>query len=191
MPETAFEYAEWKRAKVHPDYHIEVLHSFYSVPHTLIGRQLDIRLTHRIVEIFYNHERVAVHQRRRERGGHSTIREHMPKAHQRHAGMTPETLITRAARVGYHTATLVERLMRDRPHPEQGYRSALGVLSLQRRFGCDRLDAACDRALNCNTVRYKSVHSILVTGLGKRPASMDPGPPAPRHENIRGPGYCQ
>lgn len=104
---------------MHPDYHIEVLHSFYSVPH-------------RLIEIFHNHERVAVHHRRGQRGGHSTIKEHMPKAHQRYGGMTPESLITRAARTGYHAAALVKRLMRDRPHPEQGYRSALGVLGLQR-----------------------------------------------------------
>ena len=97
LPGTPFEYAEWKRAKVHPDYHIEVLYSFYSVPNRLIGRQVDVRLTYRTVEIFYSHERVAIHQRRRERGGHSTIKEHMPKAHQRYAGMTPESLITRAA----------------------------------------------------------------------------------------------
>ncbi|PVA10234.1 IS21 family transposase [Pelagivirga sediminicola] len=136
LPDTPFEYAEWKRAKVHPDYHIEVPHSFYSVPHRLIGRQVDVRLTHRMIEIFHNHERIAAHHRRGQRGGHSTIKEHMPKAHQGY-GMTPESLITRAARTGYHAAALVERLMRDRPHPEQGYRSALGVLGLQRQFGAD------------------------------------------------------
>ena len=191
LPDTPFEYAEWKRAKVHPDYHIDVLHSFYSVPHRFIGRQVDVRLTHRTVEIFCNHERIAVHHRRRDRGGHATIKEHMPKAHQRYAGMTPETLVARAARVGYHTAVLVERLMRDRPHPEQGYRSALGVLSLRRRFGADRLEAACDRALSCGTLSYKSVQSILTTGLDKAPATPAPVPPAPRHDNIRGADYYQ
>lgn len=191
LPDTPFEYAEWKRAKVHPDYHIEVLHGFYSVPHRLIGRHVDVRLTHRMIEIFYSSERVAVHQRRGQRGGHSTIKEHMPKAHQRYGGMTPETLITRAARTGYNTAALVERLMRERPHPEQGYRSALGVLGLERRFGKDRLEAACERALVHSTVRYASVQSILVTGLDKASEPPEPMPPTPDHENIRGPGYYQ
>ena len=191
LPPEPFEYAEWKQAKVHPDYHIDVLHSFYSVPHRLIGKKVDVRLTHRMVEIFHNHDRVAVHTRRGTRGGHSTTREHMPKAHQRHAGMTPEYLITRAGRVGYHIAVLVERLMRDRPHPEQGYRSALGVLSLERRFGRDRLEAACDRALIHNTVSYASVQSILVTGLDKAATEPDPILPTPRHDNIRGPAYYQ
>ncbi|MEB3421562.1 IS21 family transposase [Salipiger marinus] len=191
LPPEAFEYAEWKQAKVHPDYHIDVLHSFYSVPHRLIGKRVDVRLTHRMVEIFHNHERVALHTRRGTRGGHSTVREHMPKAHQRHGGMTPEYLILRAGRVGHHVAVLVERLMRDRPHPEQGYRSALGVLNLERRFGRDRLVAACDRALTYNTVSYASVQSILATGLDKAVAEPAPVPPTPRHDNIRGADYYQ
>ncbi len=161
------------------------------MPHRLIGKQVDVRLTHRMVEIFHNHERVAVHTRRGTRGGHSTVKEHMPKAHQRHAGMTPEYLVTRAGRVGYHIAVLVERLMRDRPHPEQGYRSALGVLSLERRFGRDRLEAACDRALTYNTVSYASVQSILTTGLDKAVEQPEPSPPTPRHDNIRGAAYYQ
>jgi transposase len=93
--------------------------------------------------------------------------------------------------VGYHVAVLVERLMRDRPHPEQGYRSALGVLSLERRFGRDRLEAACDRALAHSTVSYTSVQSILVTGLDRAVAEPDPVRPTPRHDNIRGPAYYQ
>jgi len=189
LPDTPFEYAEWKRAKVHPDYHIEVLRNFYSVPYKLIGQQVEVRLTLRTVEIFHKHERVAVHRRRSDRTGHSTIKAHMPKAHQRHGATTPETLIKRAAKVGYHTAVLVERLMRDRPHPEQGYRSAMGVLSLQRRFGPDRLEAACDRALHVDTISYKSVQSILAKGLDKAPPSPDPVGPTPHHENIRGAGY--
>lgn len=191
LPEAPFEYAEWKRAKVHPDYHIEVLQGFYSVPHRLIGRQVDVRLTHRMIEIFLNHERVAVHHRRGQRGGHSTVKEHMPKAHQRHGGMTPESLITRAARTGYHAAALVERLMRDRPHPEQGYRSALGVLGLERQFGRDRLEAACTRALSVNTVSYASVRSILITRLDQAPEPPAPIIATPIHDNIRGPGYYQ
>lgn len=135
LPNQPFEYAEWKRAKVHPDYHIEVLHGFYSVPPRLIGRQVDVRLTHRMIEIFYNHERVAVHNRRGQRGGHSTVREHMPKSHQRHGGMTLETLVSRDARIGYHVAALIERLIRERPHPEhRAPRGDTQALSVAREW---------------------------------------------------------
>ncbi len=96
LPSEPFEYAEWKGAKVHPDYHIAVQHTFYSVPHHLIGRRVQVRLSHRAVEIFYKHKRVASHIRRGERGGHVTVPEHMPKAHQRYANRTPRNLITRA-----------------------------------------------------------------------------------------------
>jgi len=191
LPGQPFEYAEWKRAKVHPDYHIEVNHSFYSVPHRLIGRMVDVSLTHRMVEIFHQHQRVALHVRRGQRGGHVTVREHMPKAHQRHAGMTPEGLIHRAAKTGYHAAVLVERLMRDRPHPEQGYRSALGILSLNRRYGPERLEAACDRALTNNTVSYSSIRSILSSGLDRMADPPAPPNPTPAHDNIRGRSYYQ
>ncbi len=191
LPDQPFEYAEWKRAKVHPDYHVEVDHCFYSVPHNLIGRMVDVRLTHRMVEIFHQHQRVTLHTRRGQRGGHTTVREHMPKAHQRHAGMTPEGLIHRAAKTGYHTAALVDRLMRERPHPEQGYRSALGILSLNRKYGPERLEAACDRALSNNTVNYSSVRSILSSGLDKMADPPAPPKPAPAHDNIRGRAYYQ
>ena len=126
LPSEPFEYAEWKTAKVHPDYHVEVDKTFYSVPHRLIGRRVDVRLTYRAVEIFQDHTRVASHVRRSQRGGHVTVNEHMPKAHQRYANMTPAGLIKMAARIGVNAATLVERMMRERPHPEQGYRSGHG-----------------------------------------------------------------
>jgi transposase len=191
LPAEAFEYAEWKRARVHPDYHVEVDKTFYSVPHRLIGRQVDVRLTHRVVEIFCDHERVASHVRTSQRRGHVTVNEHMPKAHQRYANRTPASLIEKAGRIGANTATLVERLMRDRPHPEQGYRSAMGVLSLARRYEHDRLEAACDRALVINAVSYSSVSAILKTGLDKAAPTASAAKPAPAHANIRGGSYYQ
>lgn len=107
------------------------------------------------------------------------------RSHQRYGGMTPESLITRAARTGYHAAAPVERLMRDRPDPEQGYRSALGGLSLQRQFGADRLEAACERAPTVGTVNHVSVRSILMTGLDRAPSPPDPVTAPPVHDNFR------
>lgn len=191
LPAERFEYAEWKRAKVHPDYHVEVDKTFYSVPHRLIGRQVDVRLTHRVVELFHDHQRVASHVRRSQRRGHVTVSEHMPKAHQRYANMTPASLIGKADQIGVNAAILVERLMRDRPHPEQGYRSAMGVLSLARRYERERVEASCERALIINAVSYSSVAAILKSGLDRvRPAS-EPARPTPAHTNIRGRGYYQ
>lgn len=191
LPAAPFEYAEWKTARVHPDYHVEVDKTFYSVPHRLIGRQVDVRLTHRVVEIFYDHARVASHMRTSQRRGHVTVSEHMPKAHQRYANMSPASLIDRANKTGPNTATLVERLMRDKPHPEQGYRSAMGILSLARRYERERLEAACDRALTIGAVSYSSVNAILKAGFDKIPPATKPAKPTPAHGNIRGGSYYQ
>lgn len=189
LPPTEFEYAEWKSAKVHPDYHIDVEKTFYSVPHSLIGRTVTVRLTHCMVEIFYDHKRVASHRRRSERNGHVTVKEHMPKSHQRHAGMSAASLIRQASKISANTGILVERVIRDKPHPEQGYRAALGILSLARRYEHDRLDAACERALIINALTYSSVRSILQAGLDRVNPIIEPGNPLPAHSNIRGRGY--
>jgi transposase len=115
----------------------------------------------------------------------------MPKSHQRYANTTPQTLINRAAKVGGNTAILVERLMRDRPHPEQGFRAAYGILSLARRYEVERLEAACERALTINALSYSSVANILKTGLDQAPTEAETVMPAPAHGNIRGKAYYQ
>ncbi len=161
------------------------------MPHGLIGRRVDVRLTHRVVEIFHDHKRIASHIRRSQRSGHVTVNEHMPKAHQRYANTTPASLIRQATTIGANTAILVERLMRDRPHPEQGYRSAFGILSLARRYERERLEAACERALMINAITYSSVNAILKSGLDRARPTAEPVKLAPLHTNIRGGSYYQ
>jgi transposase len=100
------------------------------------------------------------HVRRSQRSGHVTVNEHMPKAHQPYANMTPAILIKMAARIGVNAATLVERMMRERPHPQQVHRSAMGIIALARRYERDRLEAACERALVINAISYSSVSAI-------------------------------
>ena len=191
LPAVPFEYAEWKSAKVHPDYHIEVDKTFYSVPHQWIGREVDVRLTYRLVEIFCNHQRIASHVRRSQRAGHVTVNTHMPQAHQRYANITPARLIEMASRLGRHAAILVERMMRARPHPEQGYRSAMGILALARRYERERVEAACERALAIGAISYSSVNAILKSNLDRTQTQADPLTPAPPHVNIRGGTYYQ
>lgn len=191
LPVERFEYAEWKTAKVHPDYHVAVDRNFYSVPHGLIGKKVDVRLTQRVVEIFHDHKRVASHMRSSQRGFYITVNAHMPKAHQRYADRTPASLIERAARMGTNVQILVERMMSDRRHPEQGYRSAMGILSLGRGYGPARLDAACDRALAIEAITYASVLSILKSGLDQASPVTEPNRPTPSHGNIRGAVYYQ
>jgi transposase len=147
LPATPFVYGEWKVAKVGIDSHVEVDHHYYSVPHALVQTAVDVRLTALTVEIFQRGQRVAAHLRSAARGRHTTVTAHMPLAHQRHRDWSPARLIAWAATVGPQTAAFVEALLTDRPHPEQGYRSCLGILRLAKRDGAVRLEAACARAL--------------------------------------------
>ena len=144
-----------------------------------------------MVEIFHDHKRVASHVRNSQRGFHITVNAHMPKAHQRYADRTPASLIANATKMGVNVAIMVERIMLDRRHPEQGYRSAMGILALGRGYGHARLDAACDRALAIEAITYASVHSILKSGLDQAKPSREPNPPTPTHGNIRGAAYYQ
>jgi transposase len=193
LPAHRYEYAEWKKARVHIDYHIEVDGHYYSVPHALIKRQVEVRLTAETVECFLGAERVAAHPRSSIKGAHSTISEHMPKAHRAHLEWTPGRFLNWAIEIGPFTRDLVRILLEGRPHPEMGFRSCLGLLSLEKRYGRPRLEAACQRALLLAAPTRRCVLSILEKGLDSQPLpETDPETvAAPVHENIRGATYYQ
>jgi len=189
LPAEPYEFAAWKEVRVGLDYHVDIEKHYYSVPHALLREALWARITARTVELFHNGRRVASHVRSSGNRKPSTIPEHMPASHLRYAEWTPERLLRKAAEVGPKTAILVELIMRDRPHPEQGFRASIGIIGLRRSYGIERLEAACSRALEINARSYRSVKSILQNNLDrKRPASSAEGP-AIVHANIRGSTY--
>ncbi|MGH7416714.1 MAG: IS21 family transposase [Candidatus Rokuibacteriota bacterium] len=192
LPARPYEYATWRTAKVNIDYHVEVERHWYSVPHQLVGRSLDIRAGARVVEVFHRGRRVASHPRSVEQGRFTTLTEHMPEAHRRHATWTPGRIVAWAERTGPATADLVAAIMASRPHPEQGFRSCLGIMRLGRRYGEVRLEAACARALAIRGLSYRSVESILNAGLDGLPLPGD-GPVLTIgvHANVRGAGYYE
>ena len=190
LPPEPFVHADWRKVTVGADYHVRLEGHHYSVPHELIRQPLWARLTATTVEIFRAGKRVACHRRAApgDRGA-TTLNDHRPASHRRHAEVTPQMLRERAARIGPATAILVDVILRDRPHPEQGFRSCLGILRLARSHGAERLDAACDRALAINARTMTSVKSILLNRLdGRRPIQPPEAPPI-THANIRGPKF--
>jgi len=191
LPAEPFEYADWLKASVNVDYHIAVEQHFYSVPHTLVPlhERLDVRLTATAVEVFHRGQRVAAHRRSFERGRHTTLTEHMPRAHQAHAGWRPSRFVDWATTIGPQTAALVTAILADRPHPEQGYRSCLGILRLAKRYDPARLEAACGRALAAGARSYRHVAAILQRGLDRLTPGTPPAAPPVVHENIRGREY--
>jgi transposase len=190
LPAEPYRYAEWKRARVAPDYHIEIASPYYSVPSRLIREVVEARITSTTVEIFHRGTRVASHAFSAVRNRHTTIAEHMPSAHRRYAEWTPTRIMAEAAKIGPSTIALFEAIMKAKPHPEQGYRSCLGILRLAKEYGCERLDAACRRGNDIGARSYGSITSILQHGLDRAYAQEKVADGAPiKHANIRGRGY--
>jgi transposase len=187
LPPTAYEYAEWKRCRVNLDYHVEIDKHFYSVPFRLLRAEVDARVTAATVELFHHGKLVAAHQRSQRPYRPTTVADHMPSSHRRYRDWTHERIEREAASIGLDTAALVEIILRSRPHPEQGFRSCIGILRLAKRYDAERLDAACARALALGTRSYSSVAAILKNAQERRP--REPELPSLLHENIRGPEY--
>ena len=196
LPARPYEYAEWYKARVNVDYHIEVDHHYYSVPFQLLRERLDVRLTATVVEAFHKGERVAAHAKSYLRGKHTTLKEHMPPEHRSYAEWSPSRFIQWAGKTGASTAQLVEKVLASRTYPEQGYRACLGIISLGRHYEPERVEAAAQRALQFNACSYRSMKAILTAGLDRQPdigsfQGKDGQMSLPLHQNIRGREYYQ
>jgi len=194
LPATAFQFAQWKRAKPNIDYHVEFDGHYYSVPYALAGQPVELRITASSIECFAAGRRVAVHARSHRHGAFTTLTEHMPASHQAHRQWSPGKLIGWGATVGPHTEQVVSHQLERMPHPEQGYRACLGLMRLGRQYGNERLEAAATRAVTLGAMRYRNVASILKSGLDRAPLPASTAQqselalPA-AHENLRGARY--
>ncbi len=183
LPTTPYELARWKKVRVGIDYHVQIDYHFYSVPYQLARSEVEARYTATAVEILHKGHRVAAHVRSYERGRFTTDPAHMPEAHRKHLEWTPERLITWAAKVGPSTADLARAIMENRPHPEQGYRSCLGLMRLSKKYGGDRLEAAsarCQAPYAGLCGGYQLPFSTGTGSLSNPPACImrvDPQPP--------------
>ena len=187
LPRQAWQWATFKTVKAHIDYHVEVDFHRYSVPHSLVGLELEARITDALVEVLHRGQLVACHARSDRRGGFTTVDAHMPAAHRAHKNWTPERLIHWGASIGVNTGQFVTQLLKRFRHPEHGYRSCLGLLSLAKRYGPQRVEAACTLAIELGAGHYRHVRDILANGrdLIARPAP-EPEWVAPVHDNVRG-----
>ncbi len=189
LPATPYVYAECRKARVNVDYHIEVGDHYYSVPYQLAKEQVEVWLTATTVEVLFKNRRVASHARSTEKYKHTTLTEHMPKAHQKYLEWTPSRIMDWAGKTGPNTRQMVSCIMESRKHPEQGFRSCLGIMRLAKRYSAERLEAACGRALLLKAYSYKSIESILKTNLDAQ--ELPESSPVTKiiHENIRGREY--
>jgi transposase len=187
LPVRAYEFGEWRKAKVHPDYHIEVRRAYYSVPYSLIGERVEVRLTAHGVEVFHAGRLVAAHARASERGQRSTRRAHRPAGHVAIIERTLEHTLARATAIGRATAELIRQQARRRLHPEETLRSSQGILRLAQDFSATQLERACERALALQCYSYRAVRTLIETPAAPAvQAALD----LP-HANLRGPEYFQ
>ena len=191
LPAQPYELATFKTVRVHIDHHIEFEGHRYSVPQSLVGQVLEARVTARTVEVLHRGQRVASHLRSAHQGGFTTVQEHMSAAHRAHMQWTPERLIHWGESIGIATGLTVARLLAERRHPEHGYRACLGLLSLVKRYGKPRLEAACLVALELGTTKYSHVRDILANGRDQVAALAPAQWTSPQHDHVRGPGYYQ
>jgi transposase len=192
LPAERYDLSQWAQARVNIDYHIAFDGNWYSVPYALTGESVEVRSTPATVEIFHRGKRVASHLRHRGRNHNVTQNEHRPKSHQAHLEWTPSRMVNWAAKVGPHTAQVVQRILDDKPHPEMGYRACLGLIRLAEKHSIARMEAAAERALLTGAIGYKRVKSMLENGLDAQPVPPPPElRPSPDHENLRGPEYFQ
>jgi transposase len=194
LPPSHYEYAEWLKARVNFDYHIEVDRHYYSVPFQLLREKLDVRQTASTIEAFHKGKRIAAHARSSVKGGYTTLREHMPPRHAAYAEWSPARFIQWASKIGQATAHLVEQVLSGRSYQEQAFRSCMGIIQLSRSYTPERVEAAAHRALKYRTYSFRSMKAILAGGLDQRPDNEEPAFPQlslPLHPNIRGPEYYQ
>ena len=191
LPAEPFEASAWKKVGLNIDYHIEFEHHLYSAPHTLLREELWVRATARTVEIFHLGKRVSCHSRSYVRAGRTTETEHMPSTHRAHAEWTPSRILSWAETLGPCTRALCDAILRERRHPEWGFRSCLGLFRLAKKYDDARVEAACKRALFAGARSYRHVLTILQHNLDQQPlpATEEPATAGATHENVRGPGY--
>jgi transposase len=194
LPAADFEFGKWKTTRVDLNYHIEVERHFYSVPHALAQQEVEVRTTADTVEVFCRGVRVASHVLSEKTGEATTLTEHMPKSHQKYLGRTPTGLAEEARQIGPFTGQLVEATLAAKRHPEQGYRSCMGILRLAKIYPAERMEAAAQRALKARAYSSRSMESILRNQLDRLPLPADAVVasavnPVMTHDNIRGAGY--
>ncbi len=191
LPAQRFVFFRQKKAKVNIDYHVSYEKHHYSVPHALLHEYVRLHVAEQTVEIFYKGRRVASHARSSMKGGFTTVPEHMPAAHRAHAEWSPSRLIRWGETVGPSTKSLIEAILVERKHPEQGYRSCLGLMRLSKRYSTERMETACERALEDGARNYGYVNSMLKSGLDKLPRAdvQQELPLRAPHEHVRGAAY--
>jgi transposase len=192
LPRDIYQIRQYRRAKVQKIAHIYLSEdrNYYSVPHRYVGKRVEVQYDSDLVEIFYDHGRIAWHKRDYRPGKYITEGEHVPSTHRAYAEWSPAHFAERAAKVGPGTAQYIARLIEQYAYPEQAYKQALGILSFTKTYTTERVEAACKYGLEHHRSGYRIIENILKNQQHQAPQHPPPTPIAP-HQNIRGAHYYQ
>ena len=193
LPAKRYEVKRYAQATVHKNSHVYFGKDkhYYSVPYRHIGKQVKLVYTDSIVEIYHKHERFAVHTRNRKKYGYTTLADHMPSHHRFISEWSSEKFIDWASDIGGHCKGYIIAILEKKQHPEQSYKSCLGVLHLAKKYGRERLDGACRRAAEYGAYNYNMVERILKKGWDQIDEGIDGDMEMPEHNNIRGGKYYE
>ena len=192
LPQQRYEIKKHKTLTVQFNYHIYLSDDchYYSVPYRYKGRKVAVLFTERALEVYSGNIRIALHLRNKRRNGYTTQREHMPEFHKWKDNWDPEKLMNWATTKGGDVASVVATVLASRQHPEQSYKTCMGILSLGKIYGDLRLNKACKRALYYDNYTYKVIKNILFNNMDQLDEdSNNTIGTLPEHENIRGRNY--
>lgn len=192
LPAEQYEIKDYRRAKVQKMGYVYFSpdKSYYSVPYRYIGKQTQIHYTQKHIEVYYNHQRIAIHQRNHATGSYNTNSDHLSSTHQAYPGRNPDYFKNKAAAHGEHVVSCVEHILTSVDYPEIGYKRVIGLLQLHKAYGSDRLNRACRMALNAGIPSYTRIKNILKNNMDKATILYNESDSAhshiPLHHNIRG-----
>ena len=190
LPDEAYQYRQYKRSRAGIDYHIPLNGHYYSIPHKYSGELFDLWFNQHTVECYFKGERIATHLYSSLNGQHSTITHHMPKNHQKQNEHSKERFIQWANQIGLYTCIVVKRILEEKPHPEQAYRSCLGLLRLAKKYTDKRLEQACSYGFSQSAYSRENISSILENNLDQLiDEPSETNLTAHTHKNIRGSSY--
>ncbi|MBU4373090.1 MAG: IS21 family transposase, partial [Euryarchaeota archaeon] len=191
LPEKNYELRYFRNVKVQFNYHVELKEdqNYYSVPFQFAHEEVRLRFTSSIVEIYHKNTRIAFHKRVRKKGEYTTLKHHLPPHHRFYAEWSPDRMLRWGAAIGTNVHQMIKAVLESRKYPEQAFRACLGILNLAKKYGDNRLDRACGRALQFNAISFKMVSYILKNGLDKTDENSGKQKSFPHHENLRGGEY--
>jgi len=193
LPKERYVIKQCRELTVQFNYHVELREDrhYYSVPWQFKGKRVRVIYDDRIVAIYYDNIRIAQHKRDRAPNKYTTLHTHMPADHRNYAEWSPERFIRWARSIGGNVAEMIEVVLKSRKHPEQAFKTCMGILNLVKEHGPDRLEKACEKALNFGFYSYRRIKNILDRGLEEDLFSEQKEHSIPLHENVRGSKYYQ